>query len=228
METTLDLTTVWHMIRKHLRLLIALTLCVTAIAAGVTMFLITPKYTSSALLYVENKQTQTESLNINDLNVAQKLVNTCVIIFENDVVLQKVQDALGLQYGKEEFRKMVSLTSVNNTEVLKVEATSANAGEAAGIVNTLIAIAPQEFTRIVKSGSIELVSPGAVSSSPSSPKVAVNIAVGFAVGMVLSLLVVFLIEILDITVKGEDDLYKLYAIPVFAEIMDFDSKVKGE
>ena len=61
-------------------------------------------------------------------------------------------------------------------------------------------------------------------SSPSSPNRSRYVLIGLLVGLVLSLVISFLIEIIDTTIKPGDDLYKMYDIPVFAEIVDFEAE----
>lgn len=228
MDKTLTLQTLWRLIVTRIRWIAGITLAVTAATAIITITLITPKYESEALLYVENTREASEALNINDINAAQKLVNTCVIIFQNDIVMQQVIDDLSLPYALGDFKKMVTLSSVNNTEVLRVKAESASPQESQSIVSSLITIAPKEFHRVVKSGSIEEISPASYNEQPSSPKLLLNIAVGFIAGLMISLITILLIETLDVTIRTDDDLYKLYDVPVFAEIMDFDGMKKGE
>ena len=41
-------------------------------------------------------------------------------------------------------------------------------------------------------------------------------------GLALSLVISFILELVDTTVKHDDDLNKMYKIPVFGEIMDFE------
>ena len=48
--------------------------------------------------------------------------------------------------------------------------------------------------------------------------------IGLAIGLVVSLIISFLLEIIDTTIKPDDDLYKQYEIPVFAEIIDFETE----
>jgi len=48
------------------------------------------------------------------------------------------------------------------------------------------------------------------------------VIMGFLVGLILALGIAFLIEIVDTTIKPDDDLYAIYDIPVFAEIVDFE------
>ena len=50
-----------------------------------------------------------------------------------------------------------------------------------------------------------------------------NTLIGVAVGLVLACLIAILLELIDTTIKNDDDLSAMYKIPVFAEIPDFES-----
>ena len=52
-------------------------------------------------------------------------------------------------------------------------------------------------------------------------------ALGFVLGLVIGCAVSIIIEMIDTKIKPEDDLYTMYGIPVFAEIVDFEANVKG-
>ena len=48
--------------------------------------------------------------------------------------------------------------------------------------------------------------------------------IGAAIGFIASCLISILIELIDTTIKSEDDIQDIYGIPVFAEIPDFENQ----
>ena len=44
-----------------------------------------------------------------------------------------------------------------------------------------------------------------------------------AIGILLACIISVLLELIDTTIKHDDDLSSMYKVPVFAEIPDFDS-----
>ena len=59
--------------------------------------------------------------------------------------------------------------------------------------------------------------------APISPNKWRNTLIGVAVGVVLACIVAILMELIDTTIKNDDDLSAIYKIPVFAEIPDFEN-----
>ncbi len=222
-EEVIDLMYLFRILKKHLLFVILVGVICAAAAFVLSEFVMTKKYESKALLYVENSQQTSESVNINDINAAQKLVNTCQIIFKSGTVMDNLIANLDLPYTKEELDKMITATSVNSTEVMQLVVESTDPQEAERIVNELVRLSNIEFLRVIKSGSLEVIDYGEIDIRPSFPNVTLITAAGLLLGLVAAYIIVFVNDMLDVVVKHDDNLAKLYGIPVFAEITDFMS-----
>ncbi len=220
-EEVLDLGYLFRILKKHLVFVILVGVLCGAAAFAFSEFVMTKKYESSALLYVENSQQTSESVNINDINAAQKLVNTCQIIFKSGTVMENLIANLDLPYTKEQLNNMITAQSVNSTEVMQLVVETTDPQEAEKIVNELVRLSNIEFLRVIKSGSLEVIDYGEIDTRPSSPNVPLITIAGLLVGLVIAYIIVFVKDMLDVAVKHDDNLSKLYGIPVFAEITDF-------
>ena len=182
MEDSIDIKQLFSVLKSHL-----LPIAVSAVICGAAgfsaaKFLVPKQYESSAMLYVENNQNKTETLNVNDITAAQKLVNTCQIIFQSNKMLDSVIYEPALPYTKEELSGMISVTSVNSTEVMRITASNEDPQLSADIVNVLVELARDEFMRVIKSGSIEVVEYGEVPENPSFPRPMIFCAAGVILG----------------------------------------------
>lgn len=223
MEDSIDIKQLFSVLKSHLVPIAVSAVICGAAGFSAAEFLVPKQYESSAMLYVENNQNKSETLNVNDITAAQKLVNTCQIIFQSNKMLDSVIYELDLPYTKEELSDMISVTSVNSTEVMRITATNEDPGLSADIVNVLVELARDEFMRVIKSGSIEVVEYGEVPENPSFPRPMIFGAAGVILGAAAAYIIFFLKEILSVTVTPRDDLSKIYGVPVFAEIMDFEA-----
>lgn len=227
MEETLDISAFLKTLKKHFVIIVTFGLLAGIASFLISNFMVTKKYESMALLYVENSQNTSESLNINDINAAQKLVNTCQILFKSGTALDALIDNLDLPYTKDQLSEMITAESVNSTEVMRLKVESEDPVEAQIIVNELVKISEEEFKRIIKSGSIEVVELGEINTEPSFPNVQIITFLGLAVGLAIAFFSFFIRDMLDVAVKHDDNLSKAYDVPVFAEIMEFDSASSG-
>ncbi len=221
-EESLDLKVLWDVLRKHL-IAIIITAVLTGTAAFlISEFLIPRKYESSALLYVEGNTSASDTLNLNDINAAQKTAATCQIIFQSNSMLDSVILELNLPYTRSELRSMVSVTSLNSTEVMEISVTTGDPQTSSEIANEFAKLSMEEFRRVVKSGSIEIVEYAKVPKTHSFPNVMLFTAAGLLGGAAIVYIIFLLKEMLSVTVRSGDDLSKMFDVPVFAEIMDFE------
>lgn len=223
-EQSIDLRNLLMVLRDHIVIILVAMVACGAIAFTLSAFVIEKQYTSSALLYVENSANKNDesAININDINAAQKLVNTCQILFTSDYMLNQLAAELPeLGYKAANYKKMITIESVNSTEVLKISVVTDSPKSATEIADKLVELSQKEYMRVIKNGSIEVVSNAIFPESHTFPSNTLFTVVGLILGLLGSYFVFLIIEILDVKVKPEDDLAKRYNIPVFAEIMDF-------
>lgn len=223
MEETLDLGYLFTILKKHIVMIVIAGILCGVLGFSATSLLIPKKYESHALLYVENSQQNSESVNINDINAAQKLVNTCQILFKSGTILDNLIANLDLPYTKAALNGMITASSVNGTEVMKLTVECGNPQEAHQIVNELVELSKQEFSRVIKSGSVEVIDYGEVNTTPSSPNVVLITIAAFVAGIALAYIFALVNDMLDVAIKPDDNIAQLYDVPLFAEINDFES-----
>ena len=213
------------MFLQHIRLIIILTLIGTLLAFLYVSYMVTPIYTTSALILVQNGSTfesdynSTTSLNndkvsVNDITSSVMLANTCSTLFTVD------PDMKSLISGAS-----ISISAVEDSYFLRINSSSPDPHTAANIANLVANAAPSVFKKYFgDAGKVDTVDLAAVPSAPSSPDKMRYIMMGALGGLIISLILSFLLEMIDTTIKPGDDLYKQYEIPVFAEIIDFEAE----
>ncbi len=227
---SVQLEDLFYILKKKLLWII----CIAIICAGgaytVSRFVISPKYMSSVSLYVFNNAiTNSENVNLNDISAAQKLVNTYIVILENNQILSEVGDSLSVHMTAKELKNSLTMESENNTEVLKITAKTTNPELSAEICNKIAEVAPDVLKRVVKAGAVEVINIARAADMPSSPDIKKNTVIGGFFGIVVSYLVFLMYYVLDNTIKGEEDLKKHIDVPVIGEIPNFDKYIhKGK
>ncbi len=230
-EVTIDLRNLLLVLKEHLIVIIVSMLACGMIGFVLSAFVIEKQYTSEAMLYVENSADKStdSAININDINAAQKLVNTCQILFTSDYMLRQLEAELP-QYGYDAmaYKGMITIESVNSTEVLRISVVTNSPEKSTVIANKLVELSQEEYMRVIKNGSIAVVSEAIQPENHTYPSKTTFTGLGLVIGLVVSYFVFLIVELLDTKVKPDDDLAKRYDIPVFAEIMDFLSLDKSD
>lgn len=193
---------------------------------------ITPMYRASVTMYVNNStklfeaDDQIEYIASADLATSERLVTTYVTILESDTVLQSVSDEVfettGVRVSASAIRASMSAGAINETEVFRVSISHADPQMAATIANAIANAAPEALAAIVEGSSTKVVDHAKVPSAPYSPNLLQNTALGVIGGAMIAIVIVAISVLMDVRIRGEEDLSQISQAPVLGVIPDFD------
>lgn len=209
----------------------------------VSKYMILEKYQSNVSMYVRNVENkETQSIDNNDLNVSKSLVGTCIVILNNDAVMDQIGLKLQSLYPEKELldhftiddgvidaqsiRQYFSMSAVDQTEVLKITAITRNAELSAKLCNLMAEVAPEFLVRVVGAGSVEKIGDAKIYNAQVSPNVVKNSVLGMLIGIVLSVMLIIAIDSLDNTVKDTNEIGERFEKPIIGEIQSIGSRVK--
>lgn len=202
-----------------------------AIAFSVAAFAITPTYSSSIMLYVNNSSFTVGdlgfSISSSEISAAQSLVKTYTVLLKNRTTLEKIIKHTDVDYTWKELYEMIEASPVNETEIMEVTVTCEDPYEAEKIANGIAKILPQRVSEIVEGSSMEVVDSAIAINEKVAPNITRFTAVGFILGAFLSIVVLAVLALLDNTIHDEEYIINNYNYPVLAKIPDLlDSGTK--
>lgn len=220
----IDLGRLWRAVWKRIWLILVVSVLCSIITLVGTFYLVTPKYESSAMFYVNNNSLSVGdtsfSISQGDITAAKSLVDTYIVILNSRACLNDVIDYAGIDLSYSELKDMISASSVNDTEVFEIVVTSTNPEEAEQIANAIAYILPKRISSIVEGTSANIVDYAVVAASPSSPSYPQNAVVGFLIGFVVSVIVIIIRELFDVTIRKQEDIGRSCEYPVLASVPD--------
>ena len=196
-----------------------------------TFFFITPLYQSSAMFYVNNNAlsvgSASLSLSSSDISASRGLVKTYIVILDTRETLLDVIDYAGVDRTYLQVKSMIEAESVDNTEVFKVVVTSPDPQEAEKIADAIAYNLPKRISSIVEGTSAKVVDAAVAATRPSSPSYPKNTVIGFAIGFLLTVVIIIMRELLDISIRVEEDIAQTCKHPVLATVPDMAAPGKG-
>lgn len=195
-----------------------------AIAFSVAAFAITPTYSSSIMLYVNNSSFTVGdlgfSISSSEISAAQSLVKTYTVLLKNRTTLEKIIDETDVNYTWEELYDMIEAAPVNETEIMEVTVTSTDPNEAAKLANGIAKILPQRVSEIVEGSSMEVVDSAIAVNKKVAPNITQYTAVGFILGMLLAVILLVILALLDNTIHDDEYILNNYGYPILAKVPD--------
>ncbi len=192
-----------------------------AIAFGYSRFAMPAKYEASVLLYARSSVSGSK-VNVSqaELNAAQSLVNTYIVILKTPTTLDQVIREADVPYTRTQLGSMVSAISVNGTEIFRVKVTAPDPREAADIANAIGKLLPPKISQIVEGSEARLLEEAVIPGGKSSPSVIKNTVIGMLLGGVLACAIVVLLLLKDDKIHDTQYLTDKYDLPILTVVPD--------
>lgn len=198
-----------------------------------TIGFVTPVYTSTTTLVLagqtsDNTATNTTSDTITstDLTLNSKLVGTYSELVTSDKVVRRVISNLGIDVNVEELKKNISVTSVEDTELIEISVTNENPTYAMQIANETVELFKEQVAEIYNINNVHVVDAAEEEAVPSNVNHTKDVIIFAFMGIVVAVMYVIIANMLDTTIKSREEVEKLYKVPVLAEI-PFNTEEKG-
>lgn len=210
--------------------IILIILIFAVLGAIYTMTLVKPKYTSSTTLVLVQAESNkgntvtTESITTTDITLNSKLVSTYSELIKSKNVLRQVMSNLNLDLNEEEIKKNIKVKSVSDTALIEISVTDENPEYAEKLTNEIANVFVQKVSEIYNINNVYIVDKAEFSTEPSNINHLKDIIIFAFAGIFFAFVSVFIINLLDTTVKNSEDIEKKLGISVLASIPKYDSK----
>ena len=230
-ELEIDLQRLFGALLQRAWMIAAAAVICALLALGITAFLITPQYESTAMFYVNNGSLSVGGASLNlsssDLSVSKSLVDSYIVILRTRETLNDVADYAEVDRSFGELKEMIHASAVNSTEIFEVVVTSPDPEEAEKIADAISYILPKRISNIVEGTSAQIVDHAVLPSKPSSPNTMKNTMLGFILGLMASVGAICIYEIFNVMIRSEEDVAQCCSYPVLAVVPDMNTHSKG-
>ena len=230
-EIEIDLARLFAaLVKRSWMIAIVAVICAVATLLGTVLF-VAPKYQSSAMFYVNNSSLLGDvtigGITSSDISASKSLVKTYIVILNTRETLNDVIDYAGVDLTYSKVKNMISAEAVDSTEVFRVTVTSTDPEEAEKIADAIAYILPKRIANIIKGSSAAVVDSAVMPSSASSPNYTRNTMMGFLIGLLAISAAIVIRELLDNTIRSEEDVTQNCMHPILAPVPDLAATSKG-
>lgn len=208
-----------QIIRKHLKLCIALPI-IFALATAVFSFVaLANTYTASVSMYVlaNSSETQAGTTLSTDLSASQMLTNDVSELIKSERVLNQTTNQLGMT--EQELEKYdVEVTSSTTTRLITIEVTGDTPNSVAAIANGLANTTNTVAQEIMDIEAVNVIDQAATPDEPSGPPRTMYVAVAFLAGIFVAVAIVVVMDMVNTRIRKPEEIEELLEIPVIGKI----------
>ena len=234
-EYEIDLLQVFEIVREKLILFILICMVTCTVALCITKYVMKEEYTANAQLIVVQKSDSSslqQNYTYSDLQVSQKLASTYSQIIMSEAISDPVISNLDLfnTHGitSEEYRKIVKVSSANNTEVMNVTVTTNDPVLSADIANEVVSVFEDKIYDIMQIENVTTLTNAKIPEKKSGPSTMKNTAIGGLIGLLICGIITVVQLLTDTKVKTEDEVKKIFDYPIIGSIPDFEVNEKED
>lgn len=210
-EVEIDLLELFGYYMVHIKA-IALGFLIGALLAGlITHFAITPKYTATSKMYMVSSSSQSV-VDLTDLNIGQTISSDYVELLKTRPIVEGVIREQNLPYSYNELLGMLSISVINNTRIIKIDATSIDPKEAMNISNALAEKGVSELPKLMETPEPHIAEYAIVPTSKSSPSLTKNTMIGALLGLLIMLAIFTVQFLMDDTFRTAEDIQREFGV----------------
>lgn len=181
------------------------------VCAGLTFcysfFSLTPLYTSSATIFINNSSVESfeSKISSSDISAAESLVSNVVAIVESRSVINLVYEDLGRTYSQEDLKNYLTAEVKTNTVMVEISIECDDPEDAQKICTSFVKCSQLRVEEIIENSRASIVDEASLPKNISFPNHKTYIILGLLAGLVISAIAVVIIDILDTRIDSAQD-----------------------
>lgn len=166
----------------------------------------TPLYQSSTTVVLARESDDTQKYTQSDVLLNQNLVPTYSNIIKSRSVLRQVISKEKLDYTTDELSSLITVSSVENTEIIKVTVKNKDRELAKKIANAIVPVFSNKVKGFYNIDNVSVLDTAELASKPCNINYSKELIIYVMLGFILSSGVIFVIYYFDTTIKSTSDI----------------------
>ena len=217
----LDIMLLLRRIWEKKVLIVLVTLLFTVASLAVSIFVITPQYSSTTKVYVVNQtKDEKKAITTQDVQLGSLLVKDYKEIILSNKVMEDAAEKSGTGLTAKELAKKVSVEAPKDTRIISITVQDKDPQVASDLANTVKEISADQIKEVTKIDDVTTLEEAKAATSPSSPNILKNGILATALGFILAVAGVVLFELLDDRVKRAEDIEETMGLVLLGVVPD--------
>ena len=217
----------WNVLRGCIWFMLAVAILVTGALYALALFQYSPRYSSSATLYlIDNSENASANQIAADYNIAMRVMSDCDYLLKSRAVLDAAGEQIGIENGYSRLRNSISIKNPEGTRVLEVSVTAATPERAQEIANAVCDCGIDYIGSVLSYDKLYVFEKASYNSNPVNNVSLFNYLKFGAVAAVLTYVVFLAIFLFDNYIHTEEDIDRYLGLTILGDIPDADAPNK--
>ena len=221
-EVQIDLSELFKLIKKHLKLIIIFMLVGIIIAGSYTTFMIEKKYSSQGTILLKAQVVDGTTVDSSQLNSNKSMIANYIKLLQGNNIQDKIAKNLDISTGL--VRGALRISNTEDTQIIEIGAVTNDPGLSKRIVDETISVFTETVKEMLDISNIIIVDKAEINTGPVSPNLKKNMLLGAIAGVAISLGYILLAYLLDSKIKNSETAEQVLGLPVLGIIPYFEDQ----
>ena len=218
----IDLKELFEYVKNKLGLIIVITVGICLLGCIYGLVFQKPMYKSyTTVILGSNATSSSQTITQTDITINRNLVDTYAQIVTSRRVLDQVINELNLDISYESLKSKISVSAVNNTEIIKINAEDNDAIKAKNIANITANYFKKEIVDLYNMNNVNILDEAIQEKNPYTINITKQIIVYFMIGLILAIGIVFVVFYFDRTIKSAEQVEQKIKLPILGSVEEY-------
>lgn len=218
----IDLKELFEYVKNKLGLIIVITVGICLLGCIYGLVFQKPMYKSyTTVILGSNATSSSQTITQTDITINRNLVDTYAQIVTSRRVLDQVINELNLDISYESLKSKISVSAVNNTEIIKINAEDNDAIKAKNIANITANYFKKEIVDLYNMNNVNILDEAIQEKNPYNINIPKQIIVYFMIGLILAIGIVFVVFYFDRTIKSAEQVEQKIKLPILGSVEEY-------
>lgn len=225
----LDLKDLFNMFWTKKVQIVLVVLIFSLIGVLYSYIYVSPKYKAYTTLVLatsieDSKVASSETITTTDITLNNNLVPTYSKIIGSSTLIRQVIQNLGINQTEDALKKNVSVSAAKDTQYIQIDVIDEDPVQAKNIANEVAKVFSNMVAEFYNINNVHVVDKAEAPILPYNINHAKDIIIFAFIGLVVSCMYVLILNMLDTTIKSNEDVERKTGLPVLVNIpiCDFD------
>lgn len=220
-EVQIDLSELFKLIKKHLKLIIIFMLVGIILVGSYTTFMVDKKYSSQGTVLLKADVVD-GAIDSRQLVSNNSMIANYIKLLQGNNIQDKI--AKNLDISKGIVRSSLQISNTEDTQIIEITATTTDAGLSKRIVDETIKVFTETVKEMLDISNIIIVDNAEINAYPVSPSLQKNMFLGAVGGIVIALGYILLTYLLDSKIKTPEVAEQVLDLPVLGMVPYFEDQ----
>ena len=230
----LDLKEIFNIFWSKKEYILVATVLALLLGVIYSYLFVTPKYKSYTTLVLatsteDSSSKAAETITSTDISLNNNLVATYSELIKSKAVVRQVISNLGIDDSEDTIKGSISVSAVKSTQLIEIDVYNEDSYKAKLIANEVARVFSAKVAEIYNINNIRVVDEAEEPTSPSNVNRKKDIGMFTVIGFALGCIYAFIVNMIDTTVKGKEDIERRIGLTVLVDIPEcnFEESLKA-